>query len=177
MFGICVEATALCNDPLWLCDLVFWCVMDDKIQAWFQHNGPLFQSTSKPLCIRLGMWGSQPGYITQTLPQDGEHSWLISRLLWQWTFGSQHQRANSIYVVQGKWCPSGHHSLVYYPFPDWAKTQQGFGRSEENQNTSSSDFECVCICFCVYEWESFCYLTWAPWPCKPDIVSLHSGSF
>lgn len=81
MFRICVEAIALCNDPLRLCALVFWCVMDDKTQAWFQHNGPLFQSTSKPLCIRPGMWGSQPGYITQTFPQDGEHSWLISGLL------------------------------------------------------------------------------------------------
>lgn len=41
----------------------------------------------------------------------------------------------------------------YSPFLDWAKTQQGFGRNEEEQNTSSSDFECVCICFCVCVYE------------------------
>lgn len=80
---ICVGYFALCNDPLWLYGLVFWCVMDNKMQARFQHNGPLFQSTSKLLCIRPGMWGAQPGYITQTLPQDEEHSWLISGLLWR----------------------------------------------------------------------------------------------
>lgn len=33
--NLCVGYFALCNDPLWLCGLVFWCVMDDKMQARF----------------------------------------------------------------------------------------------------------------------------------------------
>jgi len=96
-------------------------------------------------------------------PQDEEHTWFISGLLWRWLLG-HNTGANSIYVVQGNWYPSRRPILLYYPFPDWANTlklqQQWF-------------WLCVCKCFvCLCEWRSSCYLTQAPWPWKSDIVTV-----